>query len=106
VRFGNHRPFYGGEDVNAEHLLKLTYWLTEKETNVHGWRSTVVEQRRQVQRLLRESPSLRRLIPEIWIDCYQAAREDTVRKYQLAADLFPIESPFTLEEILDYDYLP
>jgi hypothetical protein len=40
------------------------------------------------------------------MDCYQAAREDTVRKYQLAADLFPIESPFTLEEILDYDYLP
>jgi hypothetical protein len=69
--------------VIAEHLLKLTYWLTEKETNVQGWRSTVVEQRRQVQRLLRESPSLRRLIPEIWIDCYQAAREDTVRKYPL-----------------------
>jgi septal ring factor EnvC (AmiA/AmiB activator) len=92
--------------VIAEHLLKLTYWLTEKETNAQGWRSTVVEQRRQVQRLLKESPSLRRLIPEIWIDCYQAAREDTVRKYQLAADLFPIESPFTLAEILDYDYLP
>jgi hypothetical protein len=45
------------------------------------------------------------LIPEIWIDCYQAAREDTFRKYQLTADLLPIESPFTLAEILDYDYL-
>jgi len=92
--------------IIAEHLLKLTYWLTEKETNAQGWRSTVVEQRRQVQSLLKESPSLRRLIPEIWIDCYLAAREDTFRKYQLAADLFPIEPPFTLEEILDYDYLP
>jgi septal ring factor EnvC (AmiA/AmiB activator) len=91
--------------VIAEHLLKLTYWLTEKEANAQGWRSTVVEQRRQVQRLLKESPSLRRLIPEIWIDCYQAAREDTFRKYQLTADLLPIESPFTLAEILDYDYL-
>jgi len=37
---------------------------------------------------------------------FYAAREDTVRKYQLAADLFPIESPFTLAEILDSDYLP
>jgi hypothetical protein len=92
--------------VIAEHLLKLTYWLTEKEGNAQGWRSTVVEQRRQVQRLLKESPSLRRLIPEIWIDCYQAAREDTVRKYQISADLFPIESPFALAEILDSDYLP
>ncbi|MBE5231066.1 MAG: DUF29 family protein [Microcystis sp.] len=37
---------------------------------------------------------------------FYAAREDTVRKYQLPADLFPIESPFALAEILDSDYLP
>lgn len=92
--------------VIIEHLLKLTYWLTEKEANAQGWRITIVEQRRQVQRLLKESPSLKRLIPEMGIDCYQAAREDTLRKYQLPADLFPIESPFTLEAILDSDYLP
>jgi septal ring factor EnvC (AmiA/AmiB activator) len=79
--------------VIAEHLLKLTYWLTEKEANSQGWRSTIVEQRRQVQRLLKESPSLRRLIPEIWIDCYQGQRR-YCKKVSSLLIRFRLKSPF------------
>lgn len=92
--------------VIIEHLLKLTYWLTEKEYNAQGWRITIIEQRRQVQRLLKDSPSLKRLVPESLLDCYQSAKEDTIRKYKITGELFPIEPPFTIEEILDFDYLP
>ena len=89
-----------------EHLLKLIYWQAEKDYDARGWRGTVIEQRRQLQRLLKDSPSLKRLLPEIFLDCYQAAREDTIKKYQLPSKMFSIEPPFTLEEILDYSYLP
>jgi hypothetical protein len=89
-----------------EHLLKLIYWTDEKDYNARGWRGTVIEQRRQLHRLLKDSPSLKRLLPEILPDCYQAAREDTLKKYQLPSAMFPVEPPFTLEEILNSDYLP
>lgn len=89
-----------------EHLLKLVYWTAEKERNLRGWRGTVIEQRRQIQRLLRDSPSLKRLPGEIFLDCYQVARKDTLQKYQLSPKMFPIQCPFTIEEILNPDYLP
>jgi hypothetical protein len=89
-----------------EHLLKLMYWTAEKDYNKRGWRGTVIEQRRQLQRLLKDSPSLKGLLPEILPDCYQAAREDALKKYQLPSEMFPVEPPFTLEEILNSDYLP
>ena len=89
-----------------EHLLKLLYWTSENDYNARGWRGTVIEQRRQLQRLLKDSPSLKRFLPEIWLNCYQVAREENLKKYQLSSEMFPIEPPFTLEDILNYDYLP
>ena len=42
-----------------EHLLKIQYWQSEKANNARGWRQTIVEQRRQIEYLLSDSPSLR-----------------------------------------------
>ena len=92
--------------VLIEHLLKLMYWESEKVYNARGWRNTVVEQRRQICLSLEDSPSLRSLLADMFLDCYHIAREDTVRKYQLSSNLFPLEPPFTLEYVLNYDYLP
>lgn len=92
--------------IIIEHLLKLSYWKAEKDYNARGWRVTVIEQRRQLDRLLKDSPSLKRLLEEIWPDCYQVAREDALKKYQLSSEIFPVEPPFTLEQILNPNYLP
>jgi hypothetical protein len=92
--------------VLIEHLLKLQYWTTEKEYNVRGWLNTIVEQRRQITYILADSPSLKPVLNDIFLDCYQDARSDTLRKYQLPATLFPQESPFCLLEVLDPDFIP
>lgn len=92
--------------VLIEHLLKLMYWEAEKTYNARGWRDTIVEQRRQIDFSLEDSPSLRPLLGEIFPDCYRIARKDTLRKYQLSSDLFPAEPPFTLQDVLNPDYLP
>ena len=92
--------------VLIEHLLKLMYWEAEKTDNARGWRYTIVEQRRQIELSLEDSPSLRSLLGEMFPDCYRIAREDTLRKYQLSSDLFPTEPPFTLEDVLNPDDLP
>jgi hypothetical protein len=64
--------------VTIEHLLKLMYWQAEKTYNARGWRSTIVEQRRQINLSLEDSPSLKSLLREIFVDCYHIAREDTL----------------------------
>lgn len=89
-----------------EHLLKINYWQSEKANNARGWRQTIVEQRRQIQYLLEESPSLRGLLAEMWLECYTNARKDTLKKYELDYDIFPTEPAFSLEDTLNEDYIP
>jgi hypothetical protein len=92
--------------VLIEHLLKLQYWTTEKDYNGRGWRNTIVEQRRQIAYTLADSPSLKAILNDLFLDCYQDARNDALRKYQLPSILFPQESPFSLVEVLDPDFIP
>jgi hypothetical protein len=92
--------------VLIDHLLKLMYWEEEKVYNARGWRKTIVEQRRQISFSIEDSPSLRSLLGEIFLDCYHIAREDMLRKYQLSSDIFPIDPPFTIEDVVNPEYLP
>ncbi|MEG3436538.1 DUF29 domain-containing protein [Pannus brasiliensis CCIBt3594] len=89
-----------------EHLLKLLYWNAEREDNARGWYGTIVEQRRQIQLCLEDSPPLRPFFQEVFPDCYRNALEDTRRKYRLSPDIFPESAPFTLEEAIDPDFPP
>jgi len=89
-----------------ENLLKIKYWQSEKANNARGWRQTIVEQRRQIEYILSDSPSLRGLLGEIWSECYVNARKDLIKKYELDGELFPREPAFSLEDILNDDYIP
>lgn len=89
-----------------KNLLKLKYWTSEKECNARGWLNNVIEQRLKIELSLEDSPSLRTLLDEIFFDCYEQARTDTLKTHQLPRDLFPLETPFSLEDILNSDYLP
>jgi hypothetical protein len=87
--------------VLLEHLLKLHYWAAERALNERGWRNTVIEQRRQIQLLLEDSPSLRALLSGLYADAYRQAREDLILKAQLPEDAVPQEPPFALAEALN-----
>jgi hypothetical protein len=87
-----------------EHLLKLQYWEAEKADNARGWRNTIVEQRRQIELSLEESPSLKGMLAEVFLDYYNKARKDTLRKYQFPEEIFPLNPDFTLEDVLNPDY--
>jgi hypothetical protein len=92
--------------VLIEHLLKLQYWTEEKDYNARGWRNTVVEQRRQIAYTLADSPSLKAILNDVFLDCYQDARKDTINKYQLPSNLFPEDCPFSLTEVMNADFIP
>lgn len=85
------------------HLLKYQYQPSHRS---NSWLCTINEQRRQIEFVLEDSPSLKSYLTEIFAKCYQVARRDAASETGLPANTFPDESPFSLEETLNPDLLP
>jgi hypothetical protein len=75
--------------VLLEHLLKWQYWTAERALNERGWRNTIIEQRRQIQLVLDDSPSLKAMLNNLYVDAYRQAREDVLLKAQLSENAIP-----------------
>ena len=89
-----------------EHLLKSTYWESEKPTNLAHWQAEITNFRKQIKRELKASPSLNTYLKEIFIECYQDAREIAARRSQLPLITFPVEPTTDLETILNENWFP
>ena len=85
------------------HLLKYKY-QSEKRSN--SWRFTIFEHRDRLIELFEESPSLKPYFKEVINKCYGKARKKAAIETGIDIVLFPTDIPFTLEEILDTEYLP
>jgi hypothetical protein len=85
------------------HLLK---WRAQPGLRGRSWQSTLREQRRQAEKLLKESPSLQLQVPALIDEAYPDARADVLDETGLRPRTFPAECPFTIEQILDQQYLP
>src|SRR5208337_1613149 len=58
-------------DNIVEHLLKLR-WSPDKHP---AWRGTVIRERHEVEMLLEQSPSLRRLLPDLVAEAHRSEQE-------------------------------
>ena len=87
------------------HLLKLKYWDSERERNQGHWLGEIRTFRKQIKNSLKDSPSLKPYILEIFNECYHDARLEVSDRSQLPLDIFPIIPIGSLEQILD-DWLP
>jgi hypothetical protein len=80
------------------HLLKYQY---QPDKRTQSWISTILEQRRQLEFLLKDSPSLKPYYLEVFSDCYSNAAVDASVETKLPVNTFPVPSPFSSEEVLD-----
>lgn len=78
-------------DVLLSHALKRCY--LHSADNYRGWEMTLREQQKRLRRLLKQSPSLKNYLGEVWDEVWQDALAD-VRKAYPNAD-FPAQSPFS-----------
>ena len=62
--------------------------------------------RYQIRDDLKVSPSLKTHLSEIWLECYQEARLQAADETNLPVEIFPEQCPFTIENMLNTDYLP
>ena len=89
--------------VLLAHLLKYAY---QPEQRSSSWKGTIREQRKQLEGLLRDSPSLKATLLEELEDSYISARLLASGKTGLAEAAFPPACPLTLEQLLDEHYWP
>lgn len=89
-------------EVLLAHLLK---WQYQPQKRTNSWRLTLLEQRRRIARLLKDSPSLKPHLQECIAECYGHARKAAELETHLIA-IFPVECLYSLEQALDYSFFP
>ena len=89
-----------------EHLLKLQCWDSERERNQGHWKGEIRTFRIQIKDELKDSPSLKPYILEIFDQCYQDARKLVSDRSELPLDIFPLTPIASLEQILDENWFP
>jgi hypothetical protein len=89
--------------VLLTHLLK---WHYQFEGRSSSWRGSIFNARRAIERLLKESPSLRRHLPELVANIYIDATFNAANETGLPEARFPASCPYSLGDLLDTDYWP
>ncbi|MEA5532451.1 DUF29 domain-containing protein [Crocosphaera sp. XPORK-15E] len=69
-------------------------------------RPLIREHRKRLKEAFKTSPSLKQYYAEIFSECYQDARELAADETGLSIEIFPETSPFSLENVIDTNYLP
>ncbi|WP_422139218.1 DUF29 domain-containing protein [Endozoicomonas sp. ALC020] len=103
------------------HLLKYeyqTYQLEDRwiaEMVVHTWYPSMDNPRREIRKLLKQSPSLQPKTSQLMHAAYAEARIDAIKQMnryikqksrKLNASSFPDDCPWTFEQIMGDDWLP
>ena len=82
--------------VLLTHLLK---WEHQPERRSGSWRGTMRAQRRELRQLL-ESGALRAHAETVLADAYAEARRQAADETELPLDVFLVDNPWGLEELL------
>lgn len=77
------------------HLLK---WRFQPTRRTRSWVLTIREQRQQIRRLMKESPSLKAVLDEVSEQAYASALNMATDQTGLPDKAFPQAAPFSFEE--------
>jgi hypothetical protein len=89
--------------VLLTHLLK---WHYQFEARSSSWKGTIMEQRRRLQQLLNDSPSLKPLLEEQLLTAWKEARESASVETGQAITTYPEQCIWDTDEILNPEWLP
>lgn len=94
-----------GSDLKIvlEHLIK---WKFQPEKRSESWTDLIEEHRDRIARIIEDSPSLASTPGDVLFGEYRKARRKALRDTKLPQARIPVACPFTIEEVLDPEYLP
>jgi hypothetical protein len=85
------------------HLLKCEYQPFMRSSS---WVSTICTQRSEIEDLLEDSPSLKRLLGGFVDAEYKRAVKQAMFETGLPRTSFPASPPYTEQQLLDVDFIP
>jgi hypothetical protein len=85
------------------HLLKHEF---QPRRRSRRWRATIAEQRQRIAAVIEDSPSLQLFPASILDRCYADARSQAALETGLTSAAFPERCRFSVEQVLDPDWLP
>jgi hypothetical protein len=88
------------------HLLKWQFQPMKREFHGRSWQSTIVEQRNQIEHLVKESPSLKPYIAQALVDAYRSARYEASKETGFDPETFPQACPYTWEQATAEEWMP
>jgi hypothetical protein len=89
--------------VLLQHLLK---WEFQPERRSNSWRATILEQRTRINRVISDSPSLRRYPGRVIEKEYVIGRLHASGETGLPLDRFPSTCPYSVAQVLDENFFP
>lgn len=90
-------------EVLIMHLLK---WEYQPDRQGKSWLCTIKEQRTRIKDHLNDNPSLKPRLNEILAKAYSYAVISCSKETDLEESAFPESLPYTLDQLLDDNYLP
>ncbi|NEP17725.1 MAG: DUF29 domain-containing protein [Leptolyngbya sp. SIO4C1] len=85
------------------HLLK---WKYQPEQRSRSWLGTIRVQRREVSKLLQDSPSLKPYIEEAIASAYENARDLAMGETELPVKTFPANCPYSWADVIRKQFYP
>jgi hypothetical protein len=89
--------------ILLQHLLK---WQYQPMMRSGSWKGSIREHRRRIRKDLQDSPSLSPYLLKAIAEAYGDAREAAADERGLPLSLFPVDCEYTIEQILDREFLP
>ncbi len=89
--------------VLAHHLLKELY---QPEKSGRSWRTTILNQRIEIARHMKDNPSLKSKADAVFAEACADARDLAASDTGLPLATFPAAPPFDLDQALRRDWLP
>ena len=90
-------------EVLLMHLLKCEF---QPERLSKSWLRTLYEQRRRIDQILRDSPSLGPTLDEVVEEAYPHAVQLAAIETALSTKAFPSTNPYSLEQLRDQGFVP
>jgi hypothetical protein len=89
--------------ILVAHLLK---WQAQPQRRSTSWSATIREQRRQIARKLRDTPSLRHVLDDLLAKIYSDARSNAAAETGISEADFPANCVLTPDDVLSGSFLP
>ncbi|MEH2405628.1 DUF29 domain-containing protein [Nostoc sp.] len=87
-------------------LLHLLKWQYQPQRRSDSWLDSITDSRTQIELAILDSPSFKSYPTEQLEESYQRARRQAAKQTGILVSVFSEECPYSLELVLDEDWLP